>query len=361
MLPSFAMLFVADLDRSISWTLGYLILGGIGIHVSTRVLLTTGAQFGAGVLLVLTAFSVAVLMVAGPPGGMVSAMLWTLAGFAVAEASRQTARIALGLAPSFDIQIFMISIATLIVIPLISHVHRLHFTAQPGLHRALRDDQRAQLRLRLESRSAALMHDTVLNHLATISSSPEGELRPEIVAEIRRDIEAIIDDDWLTETGTASYSASASPWQQSALASAIRECVSMGLDVRTTGDLSVARRLSRDCEIALGQAVKQCLVNVIRHSGVMEAEVGIYGSDTEALVMVVDHGKGFEEAETRPDRLGLKGSVKRRIQQVGGNVRIWSSPGAGTSIMIMVPCQLPEEPLSANGSASSQGGAGDES
>ncbi|MCC7127293.1 MAG: hypothetical protein IT192_00555 [Microbacteriaceae bacterium] len=342
MLPSFAMLFAADLDRSVIWALGYLALGGIGVYTSTRILLAEGAQFGAGVLLILTTFSVAILMVAGPAGGLVGAILWTLAGFAVAETSRQSARITLGLAPSLDIQIFLVSIATLIVIPLISHVHRLHFTAQPGLHRALRNDQIAQLRSRLESRSAALMHDTVLNHLATISNSPDGALRPAVVSELRKDIDAITNDDWLTETGTAGSSALASPWQQSALAGVIRECIAMGLEVRTTGDLSVVKRLSRECEIALGQAVKQCLVNVIRHSGVLEAEVGIYGSETEALVMVVDHGKGFEEAETRPDRLGLKGSVKKRIQQVGGSVKIWSSPGAGTSIMIVVPCQSSE-------------------
>ncbi|MCO5293329.1 MAG: hypothetical protein M9882_00270 [Homoserinimonas sp.] len=342
MLPSFAMLFIADFDRSVLWALGYLLLGGIGIHVSTRILLTDGAQFEAGILLILTTFSVAILMVAGPAKGLVGALLWTLAGFAVAESSRQSARIALGLSPSLDIQIFLISIATLIVIPLISHVHRLHFTAQPGLHRALQNDQIAQLRSRLESRSAAIMHDTVLNHLATISNSPDGALSPKAIAELRKDIDTIINDDWLTEFDTGNISTSAPPWQHGALAGAIRECVAMGLDVRTTGDFSVAKRLSRECEVALSQAVKQCLVNVIRHAGVLEAEVGIYGSETEALVMVVDHGKGFDETETRPDRLGLRGSVKKRIQQVGGSVRIWSSPGAGTSIMIVVPCQATE-------------------
>ena len=53
--------------------------------------------------------------------------------------------------------------------------------------------------------------------------------------------------------------------------------------------------------------------------------------------MVIDAGKGFFEAETGADRLGLRQSVRRRIENVGGTVRVWSTPGRGTSVMIRVP------------------------
>ena len=53
--------------------------------------------------------------------------------------------------------------------------------------------------------------------------------------------------------------------------------------------------------------------------------------------MVIDGGKGFHERETSVDRLGLRQSVRRRIESVGGTVQVWSTPGKGTSVMIRVP------------------------
>jgi signal transduction histidine kinase len=53
--------------------------------------------------------------------------------------------------------------------------------------------------------------------------------------------------------------------------------------------------------------------------------------------MVIDTGKGFSEEETGSDRLGLRQSVRRRIEAVGGTVQVWSTPGKGTSVMIRVP------------------------
>jgi signal transduction histidine kinase len=53
--------------------------------------------------------------------------------------------------------------------------------------------------------------------------------------------------------------------------------------------------------------------------------------------MVVDAGKGFSVAETGADRLGLRQSVRHRIEAVDGEVQVWSTPGRGTSVMIRVP------------------------
>jgi signal transduction histidine kinase len=65
--------------------------------------------------------------------------------------------------------------------------------------------------------------------------------------------------------------------------------------------------------------------------------VAVYGSDAALSVMVVDTGVGFTEAATGADRLGLRASVRKRIELVGGQVNVWSTPGRGTSIMIKIP------------------------
>jgi signal transduction histidine kinase len=138
--------------------------------------------------------------------------------------------------------------------------------------------------------------------------------------------------------GSAAVDARArTDWRGSGLYAAIQESRLMGLEVESTGDLAAIARLDRESSTAVGLAVKQCLVNVLKHSGTTQAEVAVYGSDSDVSVMVVDTGKGFSETETGADRLGLRNSVRRRIEAVEGTVQVWSTPGRGTSIMIRVP------------------------
>ena len=99
----------------------------------------------------------------------------------------------------------------------------------------------------------------------------------------------------------------------------------------------------------MGLAVKQCLVNVLKHAGTDRAEVVVYGSAGEVSIMIIDGGKGFSEPETSLDRLGLRQSVRRRIEAVDGTVQVWSTPGTGTSILLRLPVLDPAaepEPVS---------------
>ena len=105
------------------------------------------------------------------------------------------------------------------------------------------------------------------------------------------------------------------------------------MTVDVTGDLAAIDRLSSERDIAVGLAVKQCLVNVLRHAQVARAEVAVIGSESDVSVMVIDAGRGFSEQQVASDRLGLRQSVRRRIESVNGEVRLWSTPGRGTSVL----------------------------
>ena len=104
-----------------------------------------------------------------------------------------------------------------------------------------------------------------------------------------------------------------------------------------TGDVHAVSRLGPEGAAAVALATKQCLVNVLKHSGTDRAELVVYGSDREVSIMVIDAGAGFAEEETGADRMGLRHSVRRRIENVGGTVQVWSRPGRGTTVMIQVP------------------------
>ena len=111
----------------------------------------------------------------------------------------------------------------------------------------------------------------------------------------------------------------------------------MDLDVRMTGDLAVLGVLGPQRAAALDAAIAQCLVNVARHAGVGEAELAIGYRDGEVTVAVMDGGVGFDEREVPEDRIGLRTSIRARIQQEGGTVRLWSTKGAGATIVLTVP------------------------
>src|SRR5690606_25807230 len=218
--------------------------------------------------------------------------------------------------------------------------------SQPQLHRAAREERIATLRSGMELKAAALLHDTVLSHLAAIANTPKTELSPKLAAQIRRDLEVLVGEEWLKEAEPPPPPPGAD-WRRSPLATAVQEAKAQGLEIAGTGDMATVSRLDRARSTALGLAVKQCLINVIRHSGPMSAEVAVYGTDSEVPVMVIDAGRGFDVDAVGADRLGLRAAIRRRIETVGGTVQLWSTPGSGTSVLIRVPVGTTSRPTAA--------------
>jgi len=61
-------------------------------------------------------------------------------------------------------------------------------------------------------------------------------------------------------------------------------------------------------------------------------------SDAAALAQVADRGVGFDPAATNHG-LGII-SMTERLNLVGGEIRIESCPGAGTTVRVRVPLHL---------------------
>jgi signal transduction histidine kinase len=53
--------------------------------------------------------------------------------------------------------------------------------------------------------------------------------------------------------------------------------------------------------------------------------------------MITDAGAGFDVEDVPPDRIGLAGSVRARIEEAGGSVRVFARPGVGTTVLLTVP------------------------
>jgi signal transduction histidine kinase len=109
----------------------------------------------------------------------------------------------------------------------------------------------------------------------------------------------------------------------------------MGLEVSWHGTGQVL--LPSDVLDAFLLALAECLENVRRHAGVTDAHVTITDDETTVRAMVTDAGVGFDLKDIDEARLGFKDSVVGRLQEVGGNARLFSSPGSGTTVVLEVP------------------------
>jgi signal transduction histidine kinase/DNA-binding NarL/FixJ family response regulator len=121
---------------------------------------------------------------------------------------------------------------------------------------------------------------------------------------------------------------------------------SIGLElewVQATSELAATFRvfgdpqpLSRNAETQVLRIVQESLTNVVQHARASGVRVGlVYGSEGIAVI-VEDDGCGFDPEQASRQGVGLPGLVARAAQ-VGGRVRIDSTPGWGTRIRADLP------------------------
>jgi signal transduction histidine kinase len=94
----------------------------------------------------------------------------------------------------------------------------------------------------------------------------------------------------------------------------------------------------------VGAAVRQALRNVAEHASAARATVfaEVEGGSGGGWVMVTvrDDGQGFDYDEERlraEGKAGILKSMKGRIEELGGTVRVHTAPGSGTEIELRLP------------------------
>jgi signal transduction histidine kinase len=330
-----AALVLLDRFRTTGYAVAFLVIGGLSQYWFAEMLLSHEPSLYSSTLTI-SLVNVALIMVGGSGFVARTGILWSLAGFSVGQAASVLAALQTRAPIGLDEVAFEIE-AALVLVLWIGSRSRARQRTRPQLDRAAIDEEVSALRYRIEGRAAALMHDTVLGHLAAIVSAPETSLRPALKRAIERDLEVLLGEGWLSDPSPELDAQGRSDWRRSAVFAAVQEAREQSLTVEVTGDLAAVGRLDAERDTAAGLAVKQCLVNVLRHAQVEHAEVVIIGAEQEISIMVIDSGRGFSEEHVGVDRLGLRQSVRRRIESVGGGVKLWSTPGRGTSIMLRLP------------------------
>ncbi|PRY69533.1 signal transduction histidine kinase [Glaciihabitans tibetensis] len=188
--------------------------------------------------------------------------------------------------------------------------------------------------------SARLLHDTVLATLTLLAHSGVG-VAPAALQQQAADDARLLRQLRLGATPTPQSSGVYNLEQVeefvlgTTLESVKQRFGRMGLEVTWHGTGQVL--LPSDVLDAFLLALAECLENVRRHSGVRRADVTITDDATTVRALVTDAGVGFELVHVDEDKLGFKESVVARLREVGGNARLFSSAGAGTTVVLEVP------------------------
>jgi signal transduction histidine kinase len=206
----------------------------------------------------------------------------------------------------------------------------------PDLARLEEDTRKLSIENQFEQRAAAIVHDTVLSDLTAVMNT-DGPLDERARSRFRADVATLSDSAWLRESAEPSTVAPLDAVLRNALERLVTDFQWRGLSVDVTGDSHEVIRVSPEAASSLVLAVRACLDNVLDHAQTTSAELVVSTTARAVTVMVIDHGVGFDPKSIADDRLGLRSSVAARIRSHGGSVRVWSTPGSGTSVLISVP------------------------
>jgi signal transduction histidine kinase len=206
-------------------------------------------------------------------------------------------------------------------------------------HRAERHASETEAQRR---QSARLLHDTVLATLTLLAHSGIG-VSSDALRDQARDDASLLRQLRLggSPVPTSTGSVVTQPPTSSeitlghTLESVKQRFGRMGLDVSWHGTGQVL--LPTEVLDAFLLALAECLENVRRHSGVSDAHVTITDDDDTVRAMVTDSGVGFAVDQVDAGRLGFRDSIVGRLDEVGGSARVFSSPGAGTTVVLEVP------------------------
>ena len=230
-----------------------------------------------------------------------------------------------------------------------------------GAHGAVRDisererlegdlrDQAAELAASQErSHLARELHDSVTQALFSMGLTLRtlelllqtgDDAVPTKVAELRE-----LQQDALAEMRTLIFELRPSSLESDGLVQALRThatAVQRRTGLTIVVDAEPVERLPLGTEEALYRIGQEAIHNVVKHANASNATIRIVAESDERLRLTVsDDGDGFDPTEVPRGHLGLIG-MRQRIDLVGGELRVESTPGSGTTIDALVPIEAP--------------------
>lgn len=101
--------------------------------------------------------------------------------------------------------------------------------------------------------------------------------------------------------------------------------------LRLEAELCPEPALSLEAKEALYRVAQEALNNIAKHARAHKVHLSLYQENGTVQLEIRDDGMGFDSQREYPGHLGLV-SMRERIERLGGNFWLRSTPGAGTTV-----------------------------
>jgi PAS domain S-box-containing protein len=225
------------------------------------------------------------------------------------------------------------------------------------VERSLREAQERELRSRQEftrelldaeeqerQRLAAELHDSLGQNLSIIKNHAFLALaQPGLATSVTEHLNSISQFAAETIADVRDLARNLRPMQieQLGLTDSIRELLER---IQQSSSVRFERRIENVDEVIQGgsathlyRILQEALNNLIKHSGANQAEFRLERDIHCVRLHLSDNGAGFDvERSSHRNGLGLR-NIAERAQMLGGSLKIESSPGTGTRLVVEVP------------------------
>ena len=327
--------------RSFAWAIGATLVACAGLYlyaaVTTAVSVTVPGSTPSSDYVLLSMPEFAVLVVGIPARSLGKAITLGSLAFVAGPGLVQVAAWQSGMPLAVDVPVVASFVALGLFVSALWLGRRDAARGTAVMSTAALAEERDVAIARFADTASAWVQENVLADLRALAQSAPGPLRDDQLQAIDRDLANLADIGPVLSgpgsVGAAARSLSKAPL----LMTVVRDAEQKGLQLRVTGDVEAVNGVSASVARSLERAMTECLENVLRHSGVREADIAVMSSPPELSVMVSDAGTGFDVDATGDDTVGLRMIVVDSIVEVGGSVQIWTRPGAGTAVFMTVP------------------------
>jgi signal transduction histidine kinase len=94
------------------------------------------------------------------------------------------------------------------------------------------------------------------------------------------------------------------------------------------------RSLPPEVQIAFYRVAQESLNNVFKYARATQVDVNLFLTPLSVHLVTCDNGMGFDLSTIRPTSLGMR-IMRERAEAIGADLRISSTPGAGTCIEML--------------------------
>lgn len=193
-------------------------------------------------------------------------------------------------------------------------------------------DRRAEIERRVEADAradmAAHLHDSVLQSLALIQRSDDPRTMAALARQQERELRRWLygDDD---PRGAAAPSLRVGVERAAAT---VEDRHGVVVETVVVGDGPVDGPAE-----ALIAAAGEAMTNAAKWSGRDRVSVFVEADEDELHAYVRDTGVGFDPDAVADDRMGIRESIRGRMERVGGQATVTTAPGEGTEVHLVAP------------------------